>query len=374
MKQRILHLIVLIVLGLLAFPAQGAEPKTKKPSGVDRAAYEKCVAKAIAFLRTKGQAPDGSFSGFAGIGPTALITTAFLRHGHQADDPAVAKSLKYLETFVRPDGGIHQKGTFYRNYETCLVVMCFAAANKDGRYDKIIRRADKFVKGIQWAEDEDKDRSDPAYGGGGYGRAKRPDLSNTSFLVEALRATGNSADSEAMKRALVFISRCQNLESAHNTTPFSAKVNDGGFYYTPVGEGSSQAGKTANGGLRSYGAMTYAGLKSMLYAGVGPKDPRVKAAVAWVRKHYDLKSNPGIGEAGLYYYYHVFAKALSALGSSEITDEAGKPHNWRAELVSELIRRQRPDGAWVNKNKRWLESDPNLATGFALLALSYCKP
>ena len=30
--------------------------------------------------------------------------------------------------------------------------------------------------------------------------------------------------------------------------------------------------------LRSYGSMTYAGLKSMIFAGVGPDDPRVKAA------------------------------------------------------------------------------------------------
>lgn len=368
-------IILAAVIVLAAAAGQAAEPTEKKnQSGVDRAAYERSVAKAISYLRVKGQSDDGSYSGFAGIGPTALVTTALLRHGRSAQDPQVAKSLAYLEKFVRDDGGIHQKGTFYRNYETCLAMMCFSAANKDGRYDKIIRRADKFIKGIQWAEDEDKDRSDPSYGGGGYGKQKRPDLSNTSFLVEALRSAGNSTDSEAMKRALIFISRCQNLESANNTTPFSAKVNDGGFYYTPAAGGSSQAGKTANGGLRSYGAMTYAGLKSMLYAGVGPKDPRVKAAVAWVQKYYDLTSNPGLGDAGLYYYYHVFAKALDALGQDVVVDGEGKKHNWRAELVSELVRRQRPDGSWVNKNERWFESDPNLATGFALLALSYCKP
>ena len=36
-----------------------------------------------------------------------------------------------------------------------------------------------------------------------------------------------------MQRALVFVSRCQNLETEHNTTPFAAKNPDGGFYYTP---------------------------------------------------------------------------------------------------------------------------------------------
>ena len=70
---------------------------------------------------------------------------------------------------------------------------------------------------------------------------------------------------------------------------------------------------TPDGGLRSYASMTYAGLKSMIFAGVGPEDPRVKAAVSWIRKHYDLQSNPGMGTAGLFYYYHTFGKAMTAL-------------------------------------------------------------
>jgi squalene-hopene/tetraprenyl-beta-curcumene cyclase len=42
-------------------------------------------------------------------------------------------------------------------------------------------------------------------------------------------------------------------------------------------------------------------------------------------------------------------------------------------LVEALAARQQPNGSWVNKNERWLEGDPNLVTGYALLALSYCK-
>jgi len=107
---------------------------------------------------------------------------------------------------------------------------------------------------------------------------------------------------EAVQKALVFVSRCQNLESENNTTPFSAKINDGGFYYTPAAGGTSQAGKSDNGGLRSYGSMTYAGLKSMIFAGLTADDPRVKAALSWLARHYTLDENPGLGDAGLYYY------------------------------------------------------------------------
>ena len=113
----------------------------------------------------------------------------------------------------------------------------------------------------------------------------------------------------------------------------AAKNPDGGFYYTPAAGGESPAGKTPDGGLRSYGSMTYAGLKSMIYAGVGPDDPRVKAAVKWIQRHYDLSSNPGMGASGLYYYYHLFAKALDAAGMKEVVDADGTKHDWRRDLA-----------------------------------------
>ena len=339
-----------------------------------QAAYQQTVDRAVRFLRTKGQAPDGSYSAEAGPGVTAIVATALMRSGRTPDDPLVAKSLEYLEGFVQGDGGIHKPGSLYRNYETSLAVLCFSEANRKGRYDKLIARADKFLKGLQWDETESQDKDSYSYGGAGYGKHKRPDLSNTSFLMDALKAAGNAPDDESVQKALLFVSRCQNLESEQNTTKFAAKNPDGGFYYTPAAGGQSQAGTTADGGLRSYGSMTYAGLKSMIYAGVGPDDPRVKAALQWIGKHYGLDSNPGMGDAGLYYYYHTFAKALHASGLDEIVDADGVKHDWRKDLIEELARRQRPDGSWVNENSRWMEAMPSLTTAYALLSLTYCRP
>ena len=377
-RSRIISLTMataVLVAAMLALgvPAR-AQNASSKRLGPDPRRYQTVVDKAVRYLTTQAQAEDGSYSSQAGIGPTALVTAALLQHGRGPSDPAVAKSLTYLEGFVQGDGGIYTPGTFYKNYETCLAIVCFKEANRDGRYDKLLERAEAFVKGIQFDESEGKNRSDLDYGGAGYGRHKRPDLSNTSFLVDTLHALGRGPEDDAIQRALVFVSRCQNLETEHNTTPFAAKNPDGGFYYTCAGGGQSQAGETPTGGLRSYASMTYAGLKSMIYAGVGKDDPRVKAAVEWIRRHYDLSSNPGMGQAGLYYYYHTFAKALSAFGVDQFEDADGARHDWRAELVDELARRQRPDGSWVNENDRWLEGDPALVTGYALLALRYCRP
>lgn len=339
----------------------------------DKKTYAEMVSKGIDFL-SGSQAQDGSWSAQAGPGITALITTGILRQGRAVDDPIVAKALKYLETFVQEDGGIYKPKSRLKNYETCLGVVCFNAANKDGRYDKILKNADKYLKAEQFDETDGKEKSDFDYGGVGYGGTSRPDLSNTSFFMEALQSTGNNAETEEVKRAMVFISRCQNLESEYNTAPPAAKNPDGGFYYSVAGGGASPAGKTDQGGLRSYGSMSYAGLKSMVFAGLKSDDPRVKAAVTWARKNYDLKSNPGMGAAGLYYYYHLFAKALDAIGDNEFVSEDGKKHNWREELTAELASRQRENGSWVNENQQWMEGDPNMVTGFALLTLSYCKP
>ena len=76
--------------------------------------------------------------------------------------------------------------------------------------------------------------------------------------------------------------------------------------------------------------MSYAGLKSMIYAGLKKDDPRVKAATTWIRKNYTLKTNPGLGDMGLYYYYHTVAKALHALGENEkiFVDDKGVKHDW----------------------------------------------
>jgi squalene-hopene/tetraprenyl-beta-curcumene cyclase len=355
-----------------ALAADTIKPTTGKAAGSERA-YEDTVNKAIEYFRTKGQAANGSYSAEASPAITALVTTSILRAGRTADDPLVAKSLAYLQGLVRADGGIYAENSKHENYETCVAIQCFAAANRDKRYDELLKKAEAFVKGIQWDESEGLDKSSINYGGAGYGNSKRPDLSNTAFLIDALKSTGRGTDDEAIRKALVFVSRCQNLETEYNTTEFAAKNPDGGFYYTPAAGGASMAGKTEQGGLRSYGSMTYAGLKSMIFAGLGPDDPRVKAATKWLADNYKLDENPGMGTAGLYYYYNTFAKALSATGLDTFQDAAGKKHDWRGDLIVALASRQKADGSWVNENNRWLEGDPNLVTAYALLALTYCR-
>jgi squalene-hopene/tetraprenyl-beta-curcumene cyclase len=330
------------------------------------------VKKGLDFLR-KSQLADGSFSTTRGPGVTGLLLSSMIASGLQPGDPMVDKSLAYILKSVRDNGGVYAEGSVHANYETCLAITALSKLNSAGKYADIIKNAEKFVKEQQWDEGEGIDPAKPEYGGAGYGSKSRPDLSNTSFLIEALKDAGCSDDDPAIQRALAFVSRCQNLESPHNTTPFANRSNDGGFYYTPANGGESMAGTDeATGALRSYASMSYAGLKSMIYAGVDKSDVRVKAVTDFLRKNYSVSSNPGMGDTGLYYYHHTMAKALSAVGEAEFETVNGK-RNWKKDLSQQLKASQQDDGSWLNSNPRWMEGDPNLVTGYVLLALSYVK-
>ena len=344
----------------------------KVPSAAEQDA---AIERAIEFFRLRGQAEDGSFSGQTGVAVTSLVVQAVLQQRPSlVDSPWIKQALRYIESNVRPDGGIYAEGSKYRNYETSVAISALVRANRDDRYDSELSRAEAFLKGIQWDEGEGIESSDTRYGGAGYGTHSRPDLSNTSFMVDALKDLGRDGDDPAIEKALAFITRTQNLSGHGNDTPHADKINDGGFYYTPAAGGETKAGQADGGGLRSYGSMTYAGLKSMIFAGLRSDDPRVLAAMDFIQNHYSLDTNPGMGAAGLYYYYHTFAKALDAAEIDVLRDADGETHRWRDELVTALLARQQADGSWVNReNDRWMEGDRQLVTAYALLALNYAQ-
>lgn len=360
-------------LALLTALAQPVLALAAADVGPDPKEIEAIVVKAAAYLKTH-QGQDGSFSPQrAGPGVSAVVASGLLRNGFSPDDPVAAKTLAYLEKSVQKDGGIYDK--FLANYTTSVALMAFAEANSAGRYDTVIKNATQFLRGMQY--DESKVESgDAKYGGAGYDGKSRPDLSNTQYFLDALQAAGVAKDDPAVKRALVFVSRCQNLSGENNDQPFAKKTTEddkGGLVYNPLAT-DNKRDLTPQGGLRSAGAMTYGGLKSFLYAGVSRDDPRVQGAIGWIRRHYSLDENPGMGQAGLYYYYHTFGKAMAALGEDRFEDAKGTKHDWRKELFEALKKRQRPDGSFVNAGDRTFgEGDPNLATAFALLALSYTR-
>jgi squalene-hopene/tetraprenyl-beta-curcumene cyclase len=357
-----------------AIAATAATAATAAPEGQ----WRQTVDQAIAFLKNT-QDPAGSWSRDRSPGVTGVALTGMLRTGRVTpDDQVAAKALSYIESLINEKAG-HIAGADPKpqllNYVTSINVMALQAAHRPDKYRKVVGDAAEYLKKLQFDEGEGKDPKDPFYGGAGYDSKSRPDLSNTQMFLDALRAAGVPKDDPAVQRALVFVSRCQNYKSEANDQPWAGKINDGSFIYTAAGGGET---KTDTPDLRGYGSMTYAGVKSMIYCGVSKDDPRMVKAVDWLRRHYTVESNPGMPEPlkhrGLYYYYQTMAKCLDALGEDEFADANGVKHDWRADITAALAKRQRPDGSWANETDRWMEGDPNLVTGYALMALSYCKP
>ncbi len=356
-----------------------AEPAAK--AAPVAAQWDQTVDKAIAYLKAH-QADDGSWSGKQNIGVTGIVLTGMLETGKVGPkDPAVEKGLKYVESLINPkEGAIAGNDPHLKNYVTCVNVLALTSANRDS-YKAVVADAVKFLKELQWDEGEGKSPKDDFYGGAGYDSSSRPDLSNTQFFLDALTAAGVPQDDPAYKKAMIFVSRCQNLKSEdNNDQPWAGKINDGSFIYSAANGGQTKVKDDANpaDGLPGYGSMTYAGIKSLIYCGVSKDDPRVKKAYEWIQKNYTVDVNPGMPEPraewGLYYYYHTMAKCLDVLGVDEVTDAKGQKHDWRADITAAIAKRQHDDGSFANASDHWMEGDPDLVTGYALMALSHCKP
>lgn len=353
--------------------AQGMEQKV-----------EGAIDKGLSFLKSQ-QKPDGGWQRENDPPAiTAIPLKAFAQDpktGPNAD--FVKKGYDKLLTYQHDDGSISQD--LLNNYNTSIAISALAAANNPA-YKERIDLAVAYVRGIQWTDkstgpkgEKITDDKNNWWGGWGYSRSGRPDLSNAQMAVEALQNAGLSKDDPAFANALKFITRTQN-NSETNDQKFAG--NDGGFVYTPANDGDSQAGvfigPDGKRVVRSYGSMTYAGLKSMIYAGLSKDDTRVKAAWDWISKNYTVDVNPGfvtndpkngdMSRYGLYYYYHTMARALNVYDEPVITDGHGQKHDWRVELADKIVGLQRPDGSWAGE-KKWFEDNGVLTTSYAVLAL-----
>jgi squalene-hopene/tetraprenyl-beta-curcumene cyclase len=389
------NVVVLNAIYDLTKPADtppGKATALPRLEAADRAKAAAALAKGGAFLVARQK--DGKFEGRpgkpdAGITAMAIGALECVPEPRPADiQKAIDLGLAWLASLQKENGSIHDGEM--ANYVTCSSVLALARSKKP-EYAPVIAKARDFLVALQADEAEGYSPDHPFYGGNSYGNEERPDLSNVQMALEALSASGLEKGNEAYKRALIFLSRCQN-RSESNTLSYDAgggtvivASDDGGATYAP---GDSKAGtvELANGKkvARSYGSMTYALLKSFIFAGLPKDDPRMQACWEWLKKNYTLDVNPGFETSkdptasyqGLFYYFHTMAKALDLYGEETIVDAQGQSHSWRAELCGRLVAMQRKeDGSWKNENSsRWWEGNPVLATSYALVTLDAAMP
>mgnify|MGYP000877985074 CR=1 FL=1 len=348
-----------------------------------KAEVEDLLAKSQAWLAAQQQdngafAPGAKFS----VGITAMAIDALQAAPayYKADDAKVTKAFEFLWSFQQADGGIYAVDEGLGNYGTSLTLMAMASADKlEGERTK---RMQDYLFGLQ-----NTNEASIAVGGIGYGSRGEghEDLSNTAMALEGLRQSGVPASDPHMQKALAFLERCQDL-SSHNDQPWAK--DSGGAVYSPdetKADGSWNPKKAQPGErpseLKPYGSMTYQLISSYVALDLRPGDPRLDAALGWIKKHYQFDVNPGIEAGrerqGLFYYYMAMAKTFDVLDYTTMDLPDGRTVDWRRDLFEAIKANATevdlPDGTkavvWMNSADRWAEGIPNVTAGYLIKAL-----
>lgn len=351
--------LALVVPSSLAGQAPSPAAKPQGLSAETRQKLTESLNRGAEFLR-KAQKPDGTWENHPGV--TAMVAAALLRQNHVPREKTlqtVGKTLDYLKSLAKPDGGIYEK--MIPHYITAVSVQALVAGGRPG--DKaVIEKARQYLADHLLDEGEGIAKNDKFYGGMGYGGTSDGGMADIISLEYGLRAMKEAelpANDAAWQKAIAFLQRTQNNKETNDQTWAGA---DGGFIYYP---GYSQIDATT----QSYGSATYAGIMSYAWANLEKNDRRVQNALKWIAANYTVDENPGIGQKAVYYYYMVFAKALQAMGEPIIVDAKGVSHNWREDLGRKLLSLQHPEGHWVNPNTAEMQGNPVLVTSFTMMAI-----
>ncbi|MDB6028927.1 MAG: cycloartenol synthase-like protein [Verrucomicrobiales bacterium] len=367
--------IALLNTRLLIFTVTSCMVLSGFAVGLDRETIKQKISTTKLWLETQQQA-SGAWLPAEQPAITAIVLGAIEdSRSKRKEDELCGKGYAFLLNNLHPDGGIYG-GTNYQNYNTSWSLIAFAKSGRS-EFRPIIQKARPLI--VSWQMDlGEKGRVDSPFDGGiGYGDGTpRANLPNTLVPLEALYLTRSLAKkgepqlNQEMLRE--FLHRCQHLPAVnHETWVLQDQENGDGFIYNP---GRSMAGeiKLPDGKVsyRAYGSMTYAGLLASYYAGVKKDDPAVTSGFKWIGRHFTVDENPGLGQDGLFHYYHLMAETFSIYKVKKIKLASGKEVDWREVLGAKLLSLQRPDGSWINPNDRWMEGNPVLCTAYALSALN----
>lgn len=366
------------------------------PSGIEK--IDAALAKAVRFL-IKQQSDDGSWRSEhygpfkeGGALTPLVLQTLLAAPPSKETEASCRKGADYLAARVKADGSIDPgpQGLSYPLYTSAGAVVVLSHAS-NARHQKARDAWRAFFCQRQLTEDLGWQPEDKPYGGWGYcatlprkpqktGEPLAPltesNLSATVFALDALKAVGRKADDPAIRKALVFVKRCQNYRD--DPKQREEDFDDGGFFFMyddPVRNKAGVAGKDRAGQERyySYGSMTADGWRALLLCGQSANDPRVKAAHAWMETNFRGHMHPGkyakdreINRDAVYYYY------CCSLTQTLLTTDLKKP-SWAEVLAKVLGSKQREDGSWANALVPQREDDPMVATCLAAQALAGCR-
>lgn len=322
---------------------------------------ETAVTNGISFLLSTQQA-DGHWSDPHMPALTALPLWALTLNGCGAQTNAV----KFVLSTQRKDGGFYipkpgRGGSGLGNYNTAV---CLSAL-----FDSGLAPTAALLKAREYIASSQLIGDDTLGGGFGYDKISRrryADLSNTAYAMSAMAKTASLEDLRSDGKS-VDLDWEQAVKFVEGLIKREGPDAGGAAYNHRTAQAGIESDKEGRVHLRAYGSMSYAAVLSMCSAKLTKGDPRVRQTLEYLAKNWSVDENPGMGNQGLYYFYEIMARALSA---AQVEEVGG--HNWKDELATKIISLQRPDGSWANDNNRFWEADPILCTSFALIVLSHC--
>lgn len=312
-------------------PAEVKHHRAQSAVTTQAGAFE-LIHRGLSYLGHR-QNPDGGWLGRYGPAVTALVVRGYIEAGAAKTNRHVRSAINFIERSRHMDGGFY--GNVEPAYNTAIVLRTLSMLPRR-RYQRQARAGLAFLRG-QMDQLSRARRSKDTWSG-------KPSVFKAWPGPQSL------------------------VPIRHNGATTTDQIAAGLWMSANQLDPTERSGDMI---LTHYGEITYSQLKSMIYAGLSPRDPRVIRLARWIAAHYTLSHNPAEnGSLGVYYYYVTFAKTLRATGRAWIVGSTGVRHNWRRDLVYALAHRINGNGSWVNHgSKAWLEGNPVMATTYAVLAL-----
>ncbi len=301
------------------------------------------------------QQPDGSWRKFSTYeqGTTALSLLALLNCGVDPNDPKIKKAIDKVNS-VADDN--------LTTYVASLRVMSLCAADPKAYRTQIEHDVHWLIEAQSGAG------TFGGTGGWGYVWHDKPDASNSQFALLALHEARQIGVEVPQA---VWVAAKSYWDDRFDDT-------SGGFSYKSDARNNP------------YGSMTCAGISSMIIIDENLKDmshavgddgavrccrPQIRIeklsrAIAWMEKYFGIRNNPGteISAYTTYYYLYGLERAGRLAGRRFFGE-----YDWYRLGAAELIKRQSTAvGSWEGTGVLG-ESEPVIATSFALLFLSKGK-
>lgn len=360
-----MQILALVLAAVVAPHSQQDAALARTPTKISVAAIDGAIERGSKWLRAQ-QREDGAFAPAAvpaacGVALTAMATWSLAQPEPVGIDAASAqRALQALLAHRQQDGGIYDPARGLAVYTSGVASRALSSLGtlaERSQYEDALAAVQLFTYTRRTPESV----IDATPEG-------RVAVGVAPALARELLAEGQVKDG-ARRKALEFLSR---------TKPDAVKVPSRLRTLTPEG-------LSANAGHGSeIGPFSYDDLLPLVYVDLAPNQQlalRVRAALA---AYYTPERNPDLtkrygaagfapGSQGLYFYYYVAAKALTTFSEHDLVTADGEHHAWGHELAIRLVRSQRDDGAWVNTDNAWWETEPVLASSYALLTLKLCR-